>query len=232
MDKVLCFSGGKDSLAVLKMMREVDMLGEVLVIWADSGDSYPGKREWMEEWAGCLPHFQVVRGDVDEFIRTVGWPTDLLPERVTEFGRAVSGKPGRMFAPSRECCRANLWGPMADAVQAAGAKVVYRGDRREDKRRVPLEDGQVLNGITYRFPVLDWTTEAVLAYVGDELPEYYKAGEHASRDCVHCTAYLDENAARINALPAGTMQLIKMVLREQREAILQDLQNIDEVLDG
>lgn len=231
MDKVLLFSGGKDSLAVLELLRESGELAEVMVIWVDSGDSYPEKWEMMRKMGEEIDWFQVVSGNQPRYVREVGWPCDVLPEELTEFGHKIRGRQGVQLVSVYDCCRANLWDPAAWAIREEGAKVVYRGDRRTDSRRAPLEDGAVVDGITYRFPVLDWTDEDVLAYVGDRLPVHYKEGERTSRDCMTCTAYLDETGPRVARLPEPKQSIVRFVLQEQRKALIAGLRNIEEVLD-
>lgn len=230
MDRVLQFSGGKDSLACLWKLREE--WEDLLVLWVDTGDGHPGRVEEMEDVAAMVPHFLRVAGDQPKFIREVGWPVDVLPERLSQFGHMTQGPGGIMLARAHDCCMANIWKPLHDATKLVGAKVVYRGTRLEDKRKTIITDGQVIDGIEYRYPVRDWTTAEVLAYLGDKVPKYYREGEQTSRDCMHCTAYLDENVERIKRLPPESKEMVMFVLRTQRMALQAGINELNEVLDG
>jgi 3'-phosphoadenosine 5'-phosphosulfate sulfotransferase (PAPS reductase)/FAD synthetase len=230
MDKVLQFSGGKDSLACLYLLEKE--WGELMVLVADTGDWGEEREAEMTAVERMVPHFRRVKGDRGRFVREVGWPVDMLPWQGTKLGNAVMGSTPVQFAAAHDCCMQTMWLPMAEAVREEGARIVYRGVRAEDKRRPPVPDGAVIDGVEYRFPVYNWTQRQVLDYLGDKAPAYVGRGESASADCEHCTAYLDENRVRIANLPARSKGIVMHVLREHRKLVQAEMEYLDEVLHG
>lgn len=111
---------------------------------------------------------------------------------------------------------------MTFAMQQIQPNVIVRGQRVEDDKKLPLRDGDVVDGITYRYPIQGWTTEEVFAYlrsVDADMPLGYDLGEKSGRDCWDCTAYLDENKQRIANLPEDRKNEIKRRLGLIRDAV-------------
>jgi phosphoadenosine phosphosulfate reductase len=224
MKQVLQFSGGKDSLALLYLMQP--HWDDVLVLWCNPGNPHASTRALMDSISKEVPHFLEVRGNQPDFVRHVGYPSDIVPVSMTKVGRMVEGTVGVNFVSAYECCYANLWAPMNAAMQVLGAKVVYRGQKACDERKSPIRDGYIEHGITYRFPLEDWSDADVMAYLGDRVPEHYRNGEATSRDCVDCTAFLDENVERIRNLP----QEQRLVLIGRLQALIEGVDNARETL--
>lgn len=213
MDKVIYFGGGKDSLALLHLLEPI--WHESMVLWCNPGAPYDETVELMERVRRLVPHFMEVRADVIRSIGDRGWPADLAPA----FRSSMAMVGGRRFCSTLECCANNLWFPAMEAVRRLGATTVYRGQKLCDDLKSPVIDGQVIDGITYRFPLAVWTDLDVIEFLGDRLPAYYAAGETTSRDCWCCTGYLAHNAPRIRSLSPERRAVVVPVLRDLSDMV-------------
>jgi 3'-phosphoadenosine 5'-phosphosulfate sulfotransferase (PAPS reductase)/FAD synthetase len=103
-----------------------------------------------------------------------------------------------------------------------GITTVIRGQRRDEEYRNPLvTDGALIDGITYRLPLENWSAEQVFRYLENnkiELPSYY-SGESTSHDCWDCTAYLGAYKNRIKNLPPPAKAEVEKRLKSIRDAI-------------
>ena len=196
---VLQFSGGKDSLACLLLTKPY--WPKITVMWTNTGDAFPETIEQMETIKAMVPHFLEVRTDQPSQIRAHGWPSDVISVCATEFGRILAPENGPVIQGYPLCCSANIWIPMLEATLRLGATLVLRGTRRNDARRATKEQTEVISGITFYHPMWLWTQTEVLAYVEKAglLPQHYGETE-TSLDCMHCTAYIDENAKKMRYL--------------------------------
>lgn len=224
--RAIHFSGGLDSLAILFHMRP--WTPDLHVFWVNSGAAYTSTVEMMNRVRGIVPNFHEVQGAQPAIVRSGGWPVDVVPVRFTRAGRAVHGTQGTVFQSYLSCCERSLWEPMRLAMLAHQVTDVYRGQRNDDKRKAPVASGtRDHDGITYHFPLEDWTRAQVLDYCRcecpDLIPAYYAAGESTSRDCWNCTAYLDDNVARIAYLPDHERTQVEAVLQEWKIAVREDL---------
>ena len=197
METALQFSGGKDSLACLHLMR--DRWDDILVVWLNAGAAFPETLDQMARVAEEVPHFLELNSDVIADIDARGWPVDVLPIAHTTVGRLGTGEKALKLRSWAECCGANFWLPMHQAMRDCGVKTIIRGQRNAEHYKSPVRDGDVLDGVTYRFPIQAWTDKQVLAFLrerGVEIPAYYDE-LRSSLDCWCCTAYLDTNAAQL-----------------------------------
>lgn len=195
----LQFSGGKDSLAVLYLLR--DRLDSITVYFGDTGIVYPHMRRFVEATCRKLgARLKIVKPPVDilAFHATRGLPTDILPvEASSEMRHLMKPTNTPLLQTSISCCSAMLWGPMQNAMREDGVTTVIRGSKACDVR-VGVPDGYVDEcGVTYKSPIWDWTDDDVFSYlkeVGAELPEHY-AEVNNSFDCLLCTAFLNHDGA-------------------------------------
>lgn len=217
---VLQFSAGKDSAACLKLLHP--WLEKVIVLWCDGGDSYKETLEYMAVIAANVPNFVTARGMQKEFVKSAGYPADLAPFLDSPIGRMASSGQGIKISSLVDCCNYNLWQPLRQATVRTGATGVIRGDRREEALRSVVECGSVHEGQEYWLPLLDWSEEQVLQYLGDSLPPSYKRGLRSSLDCRTCTAYLDHNPGRIKDLavtePDAYAEIKPVILHLQKRA--------------
>ncbi|MCW3688669.1 phosphoadenosine phosphosulfate reductase family protein [Burkholderia cenocepacia] len=199
----LQFSGGKDSLACLYLLRPY--WGLLTVMWSSRGDAYPEARELFEDVRGKVRDVIEVGGDEQWRAASINtWPVDSVPAPATWFGRMVEPSADAYGLVNRyDCCLANAWRPMAQAIEAGGFDLVIRGQRDDEAKRVPFASGAADdNGRVYLLPIKRWTKSDVLTYLrrqGVEIPRQYEYGM-GSLDCLHCTAYLDENGGKLRYL--------------------------------
>lgn len=192
MKKALHFSGGKDSLACLHLLR--DEWDSLAVVWMNTGAALPETLEQMQGIRDMVPHFIEIKSDQPADIAAHGYPTDVYSFSHTELGRSMGVAHANLWRPGYACCANNLWAPMADAMMDMGITHIVRGQKDCDRRKAPIRNGDVIDGITYLLPLQDWTDEQVIQYLNDagiELPAHYAYGA-SSMDCWDCTAYLYE----------------------------------------
>lgn len=226
-DNVISFSGGKDSLAMLYLLRPI--WHDATVMWVNTGAAHESTLAQMRAVKEMVPHFVEVQSNVIDFVERNGFPTDILPVWNSPDTHGMVGAQSE-FCSALMCCRHNIWTPAWEAIHAMGAKVVYRGQKRCDEKQADLVDGQQVNGMTFRFPLADWSDEDVFNYLGETAPYYYAAGEESSRDCWLCTAYLDKNAARIQALPAPQKTVVVRKLADLKHELSRQQQLLDACL--
>lgn len=200
MHTALQFGGGKDSLACLYLLKP--RWDEILVTWLNTGAAFPETQAQMEEIRALVPHFHEVRTDVWANIEHHGWPTDVLPVRNAFWGKATTGEAGIMMQSWFNCCHANFWTPLDQAMRALGIKTIIRGQRLSEDYKSPIRHGMTANGITYEFPLQDWSEQRVSDYLheqGVEIPAHYEMTSK-SLDCWNCTAYLDAKLDQLKYL--------------------------------
>ncbi len=224
---VLQFSGGKDSLACLYLLEPI--WDDLTVLWCNTGSAYEETLDLMERVKKLVPHFAEVKSNQPKFIEEYGNPVDVLPIRRTNFGQYIHGTESKKFTDYLSCCNANIWQPVREA--SKGYANIFRGQRLEDDKKSRIRNGDVIDGQTYLFPIENWTTQDVISYLGERLPKYYQT-EKTSHDCWNCTAYLEDNFARIHALPNEKKEYVIDVLKDYRNAIEQDKSYLDGVLNG
>lgn len=214
---VLQFGGGKDSLACLYLLEK--RWNEITVVWLNAGAAFPETLEQMAHIREQVPHFLEVKSDVHANIRAHGWPADMLPVRNTHLGQLTTGETGPLMQTWWNCCNANFWEPLHKATLALNPTTIYRGQRISEDYKSPLRDGNVFDGVTYRFPIQAWTEAQVEEYLqgrGVSIPAHYQHTQK-SLDCWCCTAYLDAKLDQLRYLRARHPDKYAIVLPKLRE---------------
>lgn len=195
----LQFSGGKDSLACLELLKP--WWGKLLLAWTNTGDAYPETISIVNYVKWLAAGFIEIKSDVRTWINQNGWPVDLVPVRNTPFGISVTGD-AVALQPYPACCAANIWVPMHGAMKEYGVTLIIRGQRISDNRKSQVRSGCVIDGIEYLFPLEDWSASDVFEFLANcdiGVPDYYENSD-TSLDCMHCTAYLDESGKKMRWL--------------------------------
>lgn len=190
----LQFSGGKDSLACLHLMRPY--WDRLTVYWTDTGDAFPETLELAERVAAMVPHFVRIAGNQPAVIEQFGIPSDLVPVDATPIG-VIAKRGGVLIQDRYSCCMRSLMVPMHERMVQDDITLVIRGQKNSDKLRAPVQSGTVEHGIEFLFPIEDWDDAQVMAYLRDndiEIPRFYQR-LNASPDCMTCSAYWEEGRA-------------------------------------
>ncbi len=191
----LHFSGGKDSLACLYLLRE--HLDRVAVYWLDTGDGCPETLEVIEAVKAWVPNFITVKSDVIAWRNKNGHPSDLVPAKAHPIG-LMYGMNKFALVNRFDCCSANLMQPLHERMIADGVDLVIRGTKTCDTGRVP-HDGAGEPYSVY-LPIKDWSHARVFEYldsVGAPVNRIYKHFKGISApECMGCTAWWDDGKAR------------------------------------
>ncbi len=189
---VLQFSGGKDSIACLMLLKE--HLHRITVLWMNTGAAFPETIAQMASVRAMCPNFIEVSGAQPESIASQGYPVDVLPLRNDKHVQFLTQQERLPLQGFMACCFNNLMQPMHLATLELGATLIIRGQKAADHHKSPVTSGAVLGGVEFWFPIDDWTDAKVMEYVADSglLPMHYEDA-NTSLDCWDCTAYRAEN---------------------------------------
>lgn len=204
----LQFSGGKDSIACLLLLRK--WWPKLTVAWVNTGDAFPETLDIVNYVRSVVGGFLEINSDVRAWVKSSGMPVDMLPVRNSPTGIAFNG-PATLLQPFVSCCYENIWAPLNNAMVDGGFTLIIRGQKLSDKRKSPVRSGKIIGGVEYLFPLEEWSDDAVIEYLGEALPNHYKWTK-TSLDCRHCTAYLDENAEKMRYLKRFHPELFSDVL--------------------
>lgn len=230
---VLQFSGGRDSLACLYLLKE--QWDELTVVWMNAGAPWPQTVEQMEEIKELVPHFLEIRGDVFGQNEVYGLPSDLISVTNSLQGQILRGKTLTTVQSWMNCCGMNLWEPLNAKMLELRPEKIYRGQRKEERYKSPLSSGMKISGIEYIFPIENWTKQQVDSYLAEQgvaLPSFYEFSEH-SLDCWHCTAYLDVRVSQIQWMKEHEPDKYRTVansLVEIRAVVEEKLRNLNDCL--
>ncbi len=213
---VLQFSGGKDSLACLWLLRT--HWQRLTVLWVNSGSALPEVHTLMDKVRGLVPNFRELKTNQAAQIDVRGFPVDVLPVRADAKVQYLAQQERPKLQSFMDCCYSNLMAPLYAETKRLGATLVIRGQKLADKHRSPIRSGHVEDGIAYWFPLEDWTDEDVNTYLADKpigVPESYEYF-NSSSDCWNCTAYLEDNVGKMRYLRERHPRMHKEVMRRLR----------------
>lgn len=184
--KALAFSGGKDSMACLHLLR--DQLD--CAIYVDTGMTYPETDE-LVGYAATLVPMHIVSSDRKSQNAQMGLPSDLVPIEWTLVGQMIGkGTPYRIQS-SWDCCYTNIAMPLFQYAHRIGVDELVCGERKDDTLQSSAPNGTVIGRIVRRHPIADWTAAQVLEFLETkmEVPEHYRTVMQTSLDCFDCTGF-------------------------------------------
>jgi 3'-phosphoadenosine 5'-phosphosulfate sulfotransferase (PAPS reductase)/FAD synthetase len=189
----LAFSGGKDSMACLHLMRDVIDCA----IYIDTGYTYP-ETELMVHYASNIVHLHRVCVDRKAQNDREGIPAEIVPVDWTRLGQEVGGKKSIKLQSYLGCCWDNISWPLISTAKKLGVTQLIVGQREQDWKKAPVGMFSVIEGIERVQPINDWTTEDVIRYLETKMdipPHYFM--EHSSLDCYDCPAYSQSTKDRV-----------------------------------
>jgi 3'-phosphoadenosine 5'-phosphosulfate sulfotransferase (PAPS reductase)/FAD synthetase len=219
----LSFSGGKDSLACVYMLRP--MKDRITIYHMDTGDLLPEIMEIVDHVKGFWPDFVHIRGDIDRWIEANGMPTDLMPYSQHAVGATMAEGNTKLVA-RYDCCYSNLMWPTYERIRADGNTLMIRGTKACDMKKLPATSGDNPDGVELFLPIRDWSHADVFAYlrsVGAPIARIY---DHVtnSPECARCPAWWGEKRAAYlrkfhPGLFGGYMERMRKVATEIDEPI-------------
>lgn len=218
----LMFSGGKDSLACLHLVK--DYLDKVLVVWVNTGANFPEIEQMMREVKSIVTHFHEIKTDQPSSIKSKGYPVDVVPVNYTLLGQSVTSIKDFKVRSYFECCSENFWIPCDAEMRKLGVTGIIRGQRNSEAHRAPIKSGHIENGIEYYLPIESWKDSEVIDYLRskDVVINERLSMAHSSLDCWNCTAYMAESAERF--------KYIKKNHPSKYESIVEIVKKIDNVI--
>ncbi len=227
----LQFSGGKDSLACLYLLRE--QLHNVRVYWVNTGDGCSETLSVIDQVREWIPHFTEIRTDVRKWRDTYGNPTDLVPASCTELGMAY-GMGSQRLSGRFDCCYANLMYPLHEQMVEDRVDAVIRGTKLADTGRVPFEGASPFYEVI--LPLRDWSHEQVFDFLEREGAPVNTVYEHfkgiSAPECMGCTAWWDDGKAEYFAAKhPERLEPYRIALTTVREALRQHLDHLDSELE-
>lgn len=191
----LQFSGGKDSLACLYLMRE--HLDRITVYWLNTGAAFPETVQTVERVRELAPNFVEIDGGQPAVVREFGIPSDIVPASATPMGVSATG--GELLIQDRySCCLRTMMMPLHERMVADGVTLIIRGQRSDDAQKAPIRSGHVENGVEYLFPIEDWTARQVMDFLREQnapIPRFYEVLDEAP-DCMTCSAWWEKGASK------------------------------------
>ncbi len=190
----LHFSGGKDSLAVTYLLREV--WPRITLYHVDTGDLLPEVREIVDGVEAMVPRFVRINTDAMKFVDEVGLPSDLVPTSCTP-GGLLLGLGSRRIIDRFDCCASNIMMPLHQRMVADGITLVIRGTKRADTPRMAHSGGDTGEGYDLWLPLIDWSHDEVFAYLRKAGAPICRVYEHKvnAPECARCTAWWGEGRA-------------------------------------
>lgn len=188
-------SGGRDSLACLYLMRPY--WGRLTVYWVNTGAAFPETVDVMEQVRALVPCFVEIDGNQPDVVANCGLPSDIVPASHTPIGILGGDSAGPLIQDRYSCCANVIMLPLHRRMVEDGITLIVRGQKTADQLKGTLRSGAVADGVEYLFPIEDWSTRQVMAYLqeqGAPIPRFYQMMEGAP-DCMTCSAYWETGAA-------------------------------------
>lgn len=185
----LQFSGGKDSLACLQLLR--DELERITVYHLRTPDYDPCVDEAVAWARSIAKHFVTIESA--QPANTV--PSDVVPSNATPLGLYVKGATQPVIIDRFACCFATIMLPLHQRMLDDGVTLIIRGQKNADRRKSAVRSGDVSEGIEYLFPLEAWDDNEVFALLTTHdvpIPTCYDELDTLP-DCLTCSAWWDEH---------------------------------------
>lgn len=191
---IIQYSGGKDSTALLYVMRP--WLHLARVVFCDTGAILPEIHEFIHETCYQLgARLEVIYPimAVDQYTEEYGLPSDIVPfESTFSYREIMHGETNQLLQSYADCCGQMIWRPLAQYIVDNNIQLVFRGSKKSDTR-VGVPNAHIENGVVYISPLWDWTHDDIFTYLKEQnvvLPPHYSEFND-SLDCWLCTGHLN-----------------------------------------
>lgn len=178
---VVQVSGGRDSRAMLEIvaphLRETDFVVMLL-----TGDSPSDTLAFASELEKRFDNVVVLQSDSVSDRRHNGHPSPVVLSDQPVFADVLHTR------SQFDCCYANIMLPLHQFTLGLQPDLILRGQRNSDEHKNPISHLGESDGITYAYPIADWSDEQVDLFLADRLPDFYKTCSDAP-DCMSCTGY-------------------------------------------
>lgn len=189
----LQFSGGKDSIACLYLLKEYWPL--LTVYFLNSGDAFPETLSLISRIKKEVPNFIEVHGEVKRTISVFGIPSDVIPASSDYNAKLIDEKAtGPRIINRYDCCSRSIMYPLHQRMYDDGITLIIRGQKDADSHKPYIKSGDKIDQFEFLFPIQDWTDNQVYSYILENkirLSRLYQ-GFKSSGDCLTCSAWLSE----------------------------------------
>lgn len=190
MPQALLFSAGKDSTALLELMRP-SWNDLTVVTWLPL-HAHPDISERVALVAEAVPNFRLIRANPEVWIAEHGFPSNIVPVESTTAARDAGFTPKTRVAPWTDCCAANFWDPLYATLARHGYTDIITGVKKCDGPHGNVtEPGMRWGPFTFHAPLWLWSDADVVNYLTDKpfglLPRYTQ-GCRGSTACRFCSA--------------------------------------------
>jgi 3'-phosphoadenosine 5'-phosphosulfate sulfotransferase (PAPS reductase)/FAD synthetase len=187
------FSGGKDSAALLLLMKPYWDL--FTVYHCATGDDHPETVALVSQFQKMLPNIEFIAGRSLQTRAQLGLPADVVPWQSAMSGRILGITCSTPIIDRLACCYHSIMAPLHERMLQDGVTLIIRGQKKADELKGSLNSGDVDGGIEFLYPLEDASDDdcfKVLQDHGVAIPSYYSSGLIHSGDCLTCTAWTDK----------------------------------------
>jgi 3'-phosphoadenosine 5'-phosphosulfate sulfotransferase (PAPS reductase)/FAD synthetase len=192
----LQFSGGRDSLATVYLLRP--WLDRITVYWGNTDDPYPETLEVVDHVRAMCPNFIEINGRQPQVVAEFGIPSDLVPVNSTPLGLSGARRAGPLIQDRYSCCWRVVMYPLHQRMKDDGVTLIIRGQREADNLKGPLRSGDTMDGFEFLYPIEAWSdaqTSAYLVSEGAPLPRFYDTMS-TTPGCMTCSAFWEDGQAQ------------------------------------
>lgn len=231
------FSGGKDSMAVLFLMEDMNHTN-LEIIFIDTGKNFKellDTVEWTKQRFKQYK-FTTINSNRDRQWVEHGLPTDIMNMDYSQHGNMFMGTINK-FQTKFHCCYKNIMEPAWGYVKFIGSNLLIRGEKYSDKLKSVVSSGEIVEGVTLYNPIEGWNDEQVRQYLHEKMDNDYPKHMdfyHSSLDCRDCTAYLKDTSDRVKLLKGNYPEDYELFLdnvNNIKQAVLEQLEPINNVLE-
>lgn len=187
-EPVLMFSGGKDSLLCLLMLK--DQLDSINVVFVNTGKNFPEALQFIDTIRPLCKKFIELKSDRNKDWFIHGLPSDLIAPMQEKYQSVKS------------CCYKNIMLPVINLVRALDSNLLIRGSKNTDSYHDGVQSLSTIEGVLIYNPLESFTDYQVIEALKTydiNLPNYYSF-KHTSLDCMDCTGYLKDTKDRLKLL--------------------------------